>query len=100
MRCQRCKGEGKIEFHDEHDEALGTKVTCPLCDGSGVHPENHCSICSKKMDMDAEVPDPAANCGGDCWECIEPFELEAPSRQNVVQVLKPSKRVTPDGTEW
>lgn len=59
-----------------------------------------CGICKKQMKMESKPPDPDADCGGDCWECVEPFELEAPSRQNIIQSLKPSKRVTPDGTEW
>lgn len=78
----------------------------------------NCGMCGRLLDLTAKPPDPAVDCGGDCWGCIESVEakladqigsvaehladnsVSRSSKEIEAPDLRPPKRMTPDGTEW
>lgn len=49
MKCQKCKGKGKIEQEDQSEWVNATQYyKCPLCNGSGNVPK-YCPTCNRAM---------------------------------------------------
>lgn len=77
-----------------------------------------CRMCGRRLKPaeDCEPDDPARDCGGDCWGCMEPIEREleeihGPIKDRIAEYAKQPNvldardlgargRITVDGTEW